>query len=104
MQGLSYEEATANFWVLDAEGLVTVKREKQLSESVEPLPGRPRQTRKARVSQTLSRGYVLADSATFAGQGCLGMSNMVPDSCAEGLSGESRHPSVKAGPPVPAQV
>ena len=37
LQGLSYEEATSNFWVLDADGLVTVKREKQLSETVEPF-------------------------------------------------------------------
>ena len=37
LQGLSYEEATSNFWVLDADGLVTVKREKQLSATVEPF-------------------------------------------------------------------
>ena len=53
MQGLSYEEATANFWVLDAEGLVTVKREKQLSESVEPF---------ARKTQADPEGESLADT------------------------------------------
>ena len=53
MQGLSYEEATSNFWVLDAEGLVTVKREKQLSESVEPF---------ARKTQADPEGEKLADT------------------------------------------
>ena len=37
VQGLTYEEATANFWILDADGLITVKREKQLSSTVEPF-------------------------------------------------------------------
>ena len=52
-RGLSYEEATSNFWVLDAEGLVTVKREKQLSESVEPF---------ARKTQADPEGEKLADT------------------------------------------
>ena len=34
---MTYEEATANFWILDADGLITVKREKQLSSTVEPF-------------------------------------------------------------------
>lgn len=57
LQGLSYEEATSNFWVLDAEGLVTVKREKQLSESVEPF---------ARKTQADPEGEKLADTVKRA--------------------------------------
>ena len=36
-QGISYEAACANFWVLDAEGLVTIKRPTPLSETVKPF-------------------------------------------------------------------
>ncbi len=53
LQGLSYEEATSNFWVLDADGLVTVKREKQLSDTVEPF---------ARKTQADPEGEQLADT------------------------------------------
>lgn len=60
-QGLSYEEATANFWVLDAEGLVTVKREKQLSESVEPF---------ARKTQADPEAEALADTVKRVSRGC----------------------------------
>ena len=53
LQGLSYEEATSNFWVLDADGLVTVKREKQLSATVEPF---------ARKTQADPEGEKLVDT------------------------------------------
>ena len=36
-QGLSYEAACANFWVLDAGGLITIKRPTPLSETVKPF-------------------------------------------------------------------
>ena len=60
VQGLSYEEATANFWVLDAEGLVTVKREKQLGASVEPF---------ARKTQADPEGEALADTVKRVSRG-----------------------------------
>ena len=50
---MSYEEATSNFWVLDADGLVTVKREQQLSAAVEPF---------ARKTQADPEGEKLADT------------------------------------------
>lgn len=34
MQGISYEEALGNFWVLDADGLITIKRPTALSDMV----------------------------------------------------------------------
>ena len=37
LQGISYEEACANFWILDADGLITIKRETVISETVKPF-------------------------------------------------------------------
>ncbi len=34
VQGISYEEALGNFWVLDADGLITIKRPTALNHTV----------------------------------------------------------------------
>lgn len=53
VQGITYDEAMDNFWILDAKGLITIKRDTPLSDSVKSF---------ARKTQEDVEGEALVDT------------------------------------------